>query len=197
MEETLGLAPLSQIDFCGRPLRDIFVRQPDLRSFAAIKPEQFLTETNPSTTKNAEAFAKLNLDKVDRADMNLFNQILWKEIKGSTVAYPQTQKCRRSKLREDAKITLLDWEAVALTCRLRDDEKFNRLGGFIKYLMRNFRRNFRSFVLLQNFSASRNFERRRAFEDEEKLLRPIVIMPNFHCSGRHPLVNNAQFHAFN
>ena len=92
MEEILGLPPLSQFDFYGRPLRGIFDQQADLRPFTAIRPEQPLDEINPSNTKNAAASVKLNLDEADLADMDLFNRILWDAIKGESVPYPETKR---------------------------------------------------------------------------------------------------------
>lgn len=93
MEEILGLAPLSQFDFYGKSLqREIFNEKADLKPFAAIKPEQSLDEMNLPNTKNAEASAKLDLDEVDKADMNSFNQILWSAIKGENTPYPQTKR---------------------------------------------------------------------------------------------------------
>jgi YVTN family beta-propeller protein len=92
MEEILGLAPLSQFDFYGKPLREIFSDKPNLKPYVAVKPEQSLDEMNPPNTKNAKASAKLDLDEVDKADMNLFNQILWSAIKGENTPYPQTKR---------------------------------------------------------------------------------------------------------
>ena len=92
MEEILNLAPLSQFDFYGRPLREVFSDKPDLKPYAAIKPEQSLNETNPAKTKNAEASAALDLTEVDKADMDSFNRILWSEIKGANIPYPGARR---------------------------------------------------------------------------------------------------------
>jgi YVTN family beta-propeller protein len=92
MEEILGLQPLSQFDFYGRPLREIFGNTPDLRPYTALKPAQPLDEMNPAKGKNAQASAQLDLKEADRADMNSFNRILWSEIKGDNVVYPQTKR---------------------------------------------------------------------------------------------------------
>jgi YVTN family beta-propeller protein len=92
MEEILGLPPLSQFDSYGRPLRDIFNAKPDLRPYTALKPEQPLDEKNPSSGKNAQASMQLDLEEVDKADMALFNQILWRAIKGDSAPYPATRR---------------------------------------------------------------------------------------------------------
>jgi YVTN family beta-propeller protein len=92
MEEILGLPSLSQFDFYGRPLREIFGDKPDLRPFAALKPEQSLDESNPQQGANAQASLMLNLDDVDAADEDAFNRILWREIKGDGVSYPHAKR---------------------------------------------------------------------------------------------------------
>ena len=92
MEEILGLPPLSQFDFYGRPLREIFSGAADLSPFVALKPEQRLDELNPQKGANAQASMQLDLDEVDKADMALFNRILWSEIKGEGVPYPTTKR---------------------------------------------------------------------------------------------------------
>lgn len=92
MEEILALAPLSQFDFYGRPLREIFSAQPDLTPYAALTSEQPLNELNPPEGKNAQASEHLDLEEVDKADMALFNQILWRAIKGEDAPYPGTKR---------------------------------------------------------------------------------------------------------
>jgi hypothetical protein len=92
VEEILGLAPLSQFDHFGRPLRGIFQAAPDLRPYEAIMPAQSLTELNPSQGDAARASSQLDLSKVDAADEDLFNRILWRSIKGEAAAYPGTKR---------------------------------------------------------------------------------------------------------
>jgi hypothetical protein len=53
MEEILGLDKLSQFDYYGRPLREIFNDKPDLRPYVALKSKQRLNELNPA--KGADA----------------------------------------------------------------------------------------------------------------------------------------------
>ena len=92
MEEILGLPSLSQFDFYGRPLREIFGDEPDLRPFVALKPEQSLDELNPQQSANAQPSLMLNLDEPDAADEDAFNRILWREIKGEGVPYPRVKR---------------------------------------------------------------------------------------------------------
>jgi YVTN family beta-propeller protein len=92
VEEILGLNALSQFDYYGRPLREVFNAKPDLRPYAALKPGQSLTELNPARSENAQASMRLNLDQVDAADEDTFNCILWGAIKGEHVPYPGTRR---------------------------------------------------------------------------------------------------------
>jgi YVTN family beta-propeller protein len=82
IEEILGLGTMSQFDYYGRPLREIWESTPDLTPYTALRPAIPLTERNPPRTALAEASKKLVLDKVDMADEDLFNRILWSTMKG-------------------------------------------------------------------------------------------------------------------
>ena len=83
MEEILGLGKLSQFDYYGRPLREIFAGTPDLTPYYALRSKQPLNEMNPSTSESARASRKLDLDRVDAADEDSFNRVLWTLLKGS------------------------------------------------------------------------------------------------------------------
>jgi DNA-binding beta-propeller fold protein YncE len=89
IEELLGLQPLSQFDHFGRPLREIFSQEPDLRPYEALVPAQALDEMNPSQGQIAQDSLRLDLRKEDVADMDLFNRILWRAIKGENIPYPR------------------------------------------------------------------------------------------------------------
>jgi hypothetical protein len=91
MEEILGLDKLSKFDYYGRPLRKMFTNNPNLTPYAALKPEQPLNELNPAQGSNAQASLELNFDRVDAADEDTFNRILWSIIKGSQ-PYPGTKR---------------------------------------------------------------------------------------------------------
>jgi hypothetical protein len=92
MEEILGLAPLSQFDWYGRPLREIFASSPDLRPYAALTPAVRLDELNPAAGRGAAESAKLDLSIEDVAEEDAFNRILWAAIKGEGVPYPGTRR---------------------------------------------------------------------------------------------------------
>ncbi len=86
IEELLGLEALSQFDFHGRPLREVFGHEADLRPYEARTPAVELNEMNPDGTEAAKASAMLDLRR-DAADEDAFNRILWTMIKGA-VPYP-------------------------------------------------------------------------------------------------------------
>jgi len=92
IEEILGMQPLSQFDRFGKPLREIFADKPNLNPYVAITPAQSMTEKNPAQGSVAEDSKKLDLHKEDMADMDLFNRILWRAIKGESVPYPGTKR---------------------------------------------------------------------------------------------------------
>jgi arylsulfatase A-like enzyme len=92
IEEILALASLSQFDHFGRPLRDIWASTPDTTPYTALIPAQRLDEPNPPRTRGAVESRRLNLATPDAADMELFNRILWRAIKGDGVPYPGTRR---------------------------------------------------------------------------------------------------------
>lgn len=91
MEEILGLGKMSQFDYYGRPLREIFADTPDLTPYSALKSEHPITELNPPKSSTAAASLKLDLDRVDAVDDDTFNRILWTMFKGSQ-SYPGTKR---------------------------------------------------------------------------------------------------------
>jgi len=82
IEEILGLESMSQFDYFGRPLRDIWADAPDLRPYAALPAGWSLDEMNPRGTGEARESAKLDLGIEDVADEETSNRILWRMLKG-------------------------------------------------------------------------------------------------------------------
>jgi YVTN family beta-propeller protein len=92
IEEILKLDHLSTFDRWGRPLRDIWASAPDTTPYHAVRPQQPLDEMNPSRTRGAIESRRLDLAHADAADMDLFNHILWRAIKGDSVPYPGSRR---------------------------------------------------------------------------------------------------------
>jgi YVTN family beta-propeller protein len=88
MEEILKLGSMSQFDHFGRPLREIWRSSPDLRPYVALRPSVPLDEKNPKVGIGATESRWLALGKEDEANEDLFNRILWRQIKGSARKYP-------------------------------------------------------------------------------------------------------------
>ncbi|HEY0765453.1 MAG TPA: bifunctional YncE family protein/alkaline phosphatase family protein [Pyrinomonadaceae bacterium] len=91
VEEILGLGKLSKFDHYGRSLREIFTAEPDLTPYVALKSEQPLNELNPAKSATAQASLELDLDRVDAADEDAFNRVLWTLLKGSQ-QYPGVKR---------------------------------------------------------------------------------------------------------
>ena len=91
VEEILGLGKLSKFDYYGRSLREIFTGEADLTPYVALKSKQSLEEMNPAKGTSADASLKLKLDRVDEADEDSFNRILWNLLKGNQ-PYPGTKR---------------------------------------------------------------------------------------------------------
>ena len=99
IEEILNLSSLSQFDYYGRPMRDIWAASPNLAPYTALTPAASLDEVNPRGTRGARASAKLDFRVEDAADDDAFNLILWRAIKGDTVPYPGARRASAKDLR--------------------------------------------------------------------------------------------------
>jgi len=88
MELILGLKPMSQFDAAARPMYRSFTAKPDLSPYKAEKARIDLTETNKPGAFGAATSAKLNLEKEDQADDLIFNEIIWKSVKGANSPMP-------------------------------------------------------------------------------------------------------------
>jgi YVTN family beta-propeller protein len=100
MEEILGLGQLSQFDFYGRPLREIWSREPDLRPYVTLVPAQSLEERNPAAGGlGSREAARLDFTFEDIAEEDGFNRSLWLAIKGPDVPYPGIRRLTGLELR--------------------------------------------------------------------------------------------------
>jgi len=91
IEEILGLGKLSKFDYYGRPLREIFSDQPNLMPYGALRSRQRLDELNPEQGTDSRASLELDLDRVDEANEDAFNSVLWSVMKGSQ-PYPGSKR---------------------------------------------------------------------------------------------------------
>ena len=86
MELILGLKPMSQFDAAARPMYASFQAKPDLRPYEHVVPKVDLNEKNPPTAWGAELSEKFDLAKEDAADDLLFNEVIWRSVKGAELA---------------------------------------------------------------------------------------------------------------
>ncbi|HKI95337.1 MAG TPA: bifunctional YncE family protein/alkaline phosphatase family protein [Gemmatimonadales bacterium] len=88
IDAILHLGAMSQFDYYGRPLTEIFAATPDTSPYVALTPSVPLDQKNPPRTALARLSRGLDLRMEDRANEALFNRILWREIKGPERPYP-------------------------------------------------------------------------------------------------------------
>lgn len=88
MELILGLKPMSQFDAAARPMYQSFTATPDLRTYDHVVPKVDLKAVNVAGAWGAEWSAKADLAKEDQADDLLFNEVIWKSVKGPASRMP-------------------------------------------------------------------------------------------------------------
>ena len=82
MELILGLSPMSQYDAAAKSMWRCFTSTPDLTPFSVLPEAVDLQEKNVATNQWSRKSATLDLTREDRVPDQLFNEILWKGIKG-------------------------------------------------------------------------------------------------------------------
>jgi len=87
IEQILGLAPMSQFDYYGRPLSDVFASKPDLTPYEPIIPAASMHDLNPPNTEGAKKSASLDMTRPDASDEDDLNRLIWEAVKGDT-PYP-------------------------------------------------------------------------------------------------------------
>ena len=88
MELILGLEPMSQFDAAARPMFNSFTSQPDFTPYVHRPARVDINARNTRRAPMAEISQRLNLEIEDRADDLVFNQIIWKAVKGPDAVMP-------------------------------------------------------------------------------------------------------------
>lgn len=88
MELILGLQPMSQFDAAARPMYQSFHAEPDPTPFERLPARVDLDEVNTATAWGADLSNRLDLSKEDAADDLLFNEIIWRSVKGADSPMP-------------------------------------------------------------------------------------------------------------
>jgi DNA-binding beta-propeller fold protein YncE len=88
MELILGLEPMSQFDAAARPMFASFSAEPDFSPYETRPPRIDLKAINAPDAPGAAASAKLDLSHEDAADDLVFNEIIWRAVKGADSVMP-------------------------------------------------------------------------------------------------------------
>jgi hypothetical protein len=88
MELILGLKPMSQFDAAARPMYNSFAAKPDEAPYAHVVPKVDLEEKNTRRAFGAKLSEKFDFTKEDQADDLLFNEVIWRSVKGADSAMP-------------------------------------------------------------------------------------------------------------
>ena len=88
IELCLGLDPMSQFDAAARPMAAAFHARADLSPYVHRPARVDLDAKNLATAWGAGKSRLLNLEAEDRADDLVFNEIIWKSVKGPDSPMP-------------------------------------------------------------------------------------------------------------
>lgn len=88
MELILGIPPMSQYDAGATPMWRSFTSKPDFSNYASVPATIDLNEINKINSLSARLSENLDFTDVDRINDHLFNEILWKGIKGENAPLP-------------------------------------------------------------------------------------------------------------
>ncbi|GGB08813.1 bifunctional YncE family protein/alkaline phosphatase family protein [Puia dinghuensis] len=88
MELILGVPPMSQYDAAATPMWRCFATTPDLTPFRSLPANIDLRETNTASNEWSRRSSAIDLTREDRVPDRLFNEILWKGIKGDQSPLP-------------------------------------------------------------------------------------------------------------
>jgi hypothetical protein len=84
----LGFQPMSQFDAAARPMYGSFQGRPDLRPYVHRVPKADLEQKNTQAAWGSKLSEKFDLAKEDRADDLLFNEVIWRSVKGANSPMP-------------------------------------------------------------------------------------------------------------
>src|SRR5207237_10732672 len=88
MELILGLKPMSQFDAAAQPMFDSFQSQANPGAYNHAVPAADLEEKNQKTAWGAKLSEQFDLTKEDAADDLLFNEVIWRSVRGPKSPMP-------------------------------------------------------------------------------------------------------------
>ncbi len=89
MELILGLLPMSQYDAGATPMWRCFTAKPDFTPIKALPAQVDIEERNLVDNELSRISETFNLAKVDAVPDRLFNEVLWKALKGTEMPAPR------------------------------------------------------------------------------------------------------------
>ncbi|HND89084.1 MAG TPA: alkaline phosphatase family protein, partial [Saprospiraceae bacterium] len=92
IELILGLPPMSQYDAAATPMWRCFTSRPDFSPFRALPPGVPLDTRNAAANRLSEISETFNLAQLDAVPERLFNEVLWKAIKGEHSEMPAPRR---------------------------------------------------------------------------------------------------------
>lgn len=92
IELILGLPPMSQYDAAATPMFACFTNTPTLTPYTHRPATVDLDAKNTAMTEPARQSEKIDLRYADRVDDRLFNEIIWKAIKGENAVMPAPKR---------------------------------------------------------------------------------------------------------
>jgi hypothetical protein len=73
---------MSQFDAAARPMYNAFAAKPDVAPYAHETPKADRNAVNSPTAWGGKLSEKFNMAKEDQADDLLFNEVIWRSVKG-------------------------------------------------------------------------------------------------------------------
>ncbi len=92
IELILGLPPMTQYDAAATPMFRSFTATPTVVPYQSVPANVDLNARNTAATNSAKRSALLDFADVDRIDDNLFNEILWKGLRGEEAVVPAPRR---------------------------------------------------------------------------------------------------------
>ena len=92
IELILGLPPMSQYDAGATPMFRSFTATPNATPYQSVPSNVDLGAINTAYTPSARKSEGLDFSDVDKIDDKLFNEILWKGLRGETAVVPTPRR---------------------------------------------------------------------------------------------------------
>ncbi len=89
MELILGMPPMSQYDAAATPMFNSFTSTPDTSAYSVMQPLIDIHTRNEDGAYGQNIMDKMNLRMADAVPERLFNEIIWKAIRGTDMPAPR------------------------------------------------------------------------------------------------------------